>query len=150
MSPEMEKEVETKPTLTLTLEQLIRSCSAMPGELTPLQTLNSSKYMWAVQSMNLRKIIRQIDVELKDYQDTWKEVLNKYADKDEKGEIVVDENGAPKFTDENRVLVNTEHNLLMDKVVTLEGTKFTLKDIGEKTEISALYLDALDWLIQED
>ena len=109
--------------ITLTLEQLINSTEA-------LRSL-SQKPLKARCAYAVGKILRAADAEMTSFNETRKELIDKYGEKDEKGILKEDENGNVHIIMEKLNDFNTELQELLATTIEINANKISIDDIGE-------------------
>lgn len=116
--------------------------------LSDIQNLRaiSQKQLPVKASYAIAKNISKIEAELKIYDKERQKLIDKYAEKDDKGKVIADENGQIKFKDKDswdkdiRVLLDIENNI--------DIHKFSI-DLLEGYDISPAELQAIDYMIDE-
>lgn len=93
----------------------------------------------------LSKIQKAIGVEAERYHSLRIGVVKKYAEVDEKGELIVNETGNAKISDENVPLLIAELDELHNLDVDMPDLIISIDDL-EKVELSASDLSLLDML----
>lgn len=107
----------------------------------------SRKQLPVKASYAIAKNIGKLESELKDYDKQRQKLLDQYAEKDKKGERII-ENGQVKFTDENKEKFQKDINELLDIKADVDIHKFKFSEI-ENCSFSAAELRAIDYMIEE-
>ena len=94
-------------------------------------------------AFKLRKIVTRVDEELSRYHETRKEYLKKYAELDDDGNLVPNEAGGAKLTDENSEAFLVELNELLQLEVDV-GT-VSIDELGDisMTTMDLIHLDGV-------
>lgn len=109
--------------ITLTLEQLINSTDA-------LKTL-SQKPLKARCAYSVGKILKAADAEMVTFNETRMELIKKYGEKDESGELKTDENGNVHVILDKLNEFNNELQELLATTIEINANKISIDDIGE-------------------
>ena len=109
--------------ITLTLEQLINSTDA-------LKTL-SQKPLKARCAYLVGKILRAADAEMTAFNEARMDLIKKYGEKDESGELKTDENGNVHIIMEELNNFNSELQELLKTTVEISSDRIKIDDIGE-------------------
>lgn len=83
----------------------------------------------------LARLAREVAKEVEVFDNTRMELVKKYADKDESGEVVVNKNGNVHITDENLALCNRELNDVLAAEIELNASKVPI-DWFEEVELT--------------
>lgn len=92
----------------------------------------------------IARLAREVAREVEVFDNTRTELVKKYADKDESGEVIVNENGNVHITDENLARCNKELNEVLVTEIELNANKMPI-DWFEEVELTveeALALEA--------
>lgn len=92
----------------------------------------------------IARLAREVTKEVEVFDNTRTDIVKKYADKDEYGEVKVNENGNVHITDENLALCNKELNEVLISEIELNANKMPI-DWFEDVELTveeALALEA--------
>ena len=84
-------------------------------------------------AFNVAKLIRSIDGEYELYNTERDKLIKKYGNKDENGELIVDENGRCRVADEDIPKFNEEIQELLNNEVTINAPKLYISELGEET-----------------
>lgn len=94
-----------------------------------------------VKAVKLHRIVNKINEEKAIYNKLYKDIINKYAEKDEKGQIVLDIRKEPIFNDISKVI--TELRELDDVVIELgEFEMFSIEDL-DNLSLTVAELDSI-------
>lgn len=85
-----------------------------------------AKLAWQVS-----KLLKAAEQEIQIFNDTRMSVIKKYGEKDENGELITDDNGNCKISDNNLILFNTELNELLSNEVEINANKLNINDFGD-------------------
>ncbi|WP_238884536.1 DUF1617 family protein [Clostridium sp. YIM B02551] len=108
----------------------------------------AQKQLQIKASYAIAKNISKIESELKIYNKEREKLIDKYAEKDEKGNIISYENGNVKFKDDCIDLWNRDINELLAIENEIEIHKFSIS-LLDNCHISASELIAIDYMIEE-
>lgn len=106
-------------------------------------------------SYRLSKIAKAVDSELDEYQAALKTLLERYANKDAEGKIVIlgddgkrvtEGSGQPDIPADKKADVQREHGELLTTEVTIPGKQIAINELGD-IQMSAANLLSLDWLL---
>lgn len=116
--------------------------------LNDLKTLGeiSQKQLPIKVSYAIAKNISKIESELKIYNKEREKLINKHAEKDDKGKVIADENGQIKFKDPEAWDKDIKELLAIENEI--EVHKFHLEAL-EGYSMSAAELKAIDYMIDE-
>lgn len=115
-----------------------------------IQTLSAltQKQLPVKISYAIAKNIGKIQSELNIYNKERAKLVDKYAEKDEKGEIVVEKNKQIKFKDKCVEDWKRDINALLDIESDIDIHKFSINDLNG-FNISAAEIKAIDYMIKE-
>lgn len=99
-------------------------------------------------AFKLKTIIKMVNEEHQKYEECRKEALNRLSEKDENGNIRLDESGRAKLSEENSKLFAKEFKDLLE--TQLEIPKIKASELGEDLKISTEELLLLEDLILEE
>lgn len=95
------------------------------------------------------KLLKRLEDELNLFTETRTNLINRYANKDENGELVIDpETQEYKFTEENMRAFVDEINAVLDREIEINANKIKLDDLGETT-FTPMQMMALEAFIEE-
>lgn len=97
-------------------------------------------------SYAISKNISKIESELKVYDKERQKLIDKYAEKDEKGQAIADEKGQIKFNDKDSW--DNDIKVLLDIENEIDIHKFSINELNG-INISAVELQAIDYMIDE-
>lgn len=101
-------------------------------------------------SYSLYKNIKNISDELETYNERKSLLINKYALKDENGNIVIDSDKTVQLLDDNIELWNKEINELLDIIVSVDIVKLDLNELANSNcNITPAELKVIEYLILE-
>ena len=108
--------------IQLTLEQLINSVDV-------LQKLSTAEVKARV-AFNIGKMLRASEAEINNFNDTRINLIKKYAQKDDSGEIIMDDNGNVTIEPNNLEIFNQELRELIATTIELNTSKINLDDLN--------------------
>lgn len=127
--------------ITITLEQLLNSTDGLKGL--------SQKPLKARPAYAISKILKAADAEMTTFNDTRMELIKKYGEKDETGELKSDENGNVHIVDEMLSTFNKELQDLLSTSIDINANKIRIEDIGD-VEFTPAEMAQLDDFIEFD
>lgn len=127
--------------ITITLEQLLNSTDGLKGL--------SQKQLKARPAYAISKILKAADAEMTTFNDTRMELIKKYGEKDETGELKSDENGNVHIVDEMLSTFNKELQDLLSTSIDINANKIRIDDIGD-VEFTPAEMAQLDEFIEFD
>lgn len=77
-------------------------------------------------AFKIARLVRELDKEMQTFNDERQKLFQKYAEKDENGELIVDENNLIKFPPENVQTINDELNALLETELEINADKLPL------------------------
>lgn len=83
-----------------------------------------AKLAWSVS-----RILKMAEVELQQFNDTRMQLIIKYGQKDENGELITDEKGNCSIEKEHLVEFNSELNELLATEITINANKLNIEDL---------------------
>jgi len=92
--------------------------------------------------------LREVDKELTLFNETRSNLIKKYGEKDEKGELKIDENGNCKFIPENIEKFYSEMDDILNNIIELNANKIELKDL-ENLDFTPIEMVVLEPFIEE-
>ena len=95
------------------------------------------------------KVIQAVSNELELYDKARRELLNKYCEKDENGEIIVSGDGNVQIMKDNIPDYNKEIAILNDTQIELNAVTLDLEDF-EDIEMTPKEMVQIDWVIKKD
>jgi hypothetical protein len=99
-------------------------------------------------AFQVARLLRDLDNEIKIFNETRINLVRKYGMKDENGELKVDENGNCSLEPENIETFNTELNELLNTTITLNVEPINIEDLSDGSFTPTDML-ALEPFIQE-
>lgn len=94
------------------------------------------------------RLLREIDKELTLFNETRGNLIKKYGEKDENGELKIDENGNCKFTSEEMDKFYFEMNDILNNIIELNANKIELNDL-ENLDFTPTEMILLEPFIEE-
>ena len=125
--------------IKITLEQLINSSDA-------LRNL-SQKQLKARSAYTVAKLIKAADTEMTNFNDVRVDLVKKYAEKDENGELILDENQNIKVPPENIEKFNIELQELLKTTIEINANKISIDDL-EDIQFTPTEMAQLDEFIE--
>lgn len=122
--------------IKVTIEQVLK--------INPILSKLATKSYAGRIAFALARLAREVAKEVEVFDNTRMELVKKYADKDESGEVIVNENGNVHITDENLACCNKELNEVLATEIELNANKMPI-DWFEDVELTieeALALEA--------
>lgn len=98
-------------------------------------------------AFKLKGINAKVQAETQKYEEVRQAALKRYGDKDEKGELLLNEDQTVKFSSDNFQAFATELNELSDTDVEVGAISIT--ELGEKVQLTGDEVIALDSLLTE-
>ena len=127
--------------ITSTLEQLLNSTDGLKGL--------SQKQLKARSAYAVSKILKAADAEMTTFNDTRMELIKKYGEKDENGELKRDEQDNVHIVDDMLPTFNKELQELLNTSVDINANKIRIEDIGD-VEFTPAEMAQLDEFIEFD
>ena len=109
--------------INITLRELVDSSDTMKKL--------SQKSLKGKIAYYIARLLREIDKELTLFNETRGTLIKKYGEKDENGELKIDENGNCKFSPEATERFYSEMNDILNNVIELNANKINLNDLEE-------------------
>jgi len=119
----------------------------MLNSMEPLKKLSAYQLKTKI-AYQIARLMREINKEYELFQKTRQNLAMKYAEKNEKNEIIIDENGNYKIKNDKINICNEEIAELINTKISLNVEPINLEDI-ENTECTPTEIFALMPLIQE-
>ena len=91
----------------------------------------ANKELKARLAWSVSKLLKAADKEISDFNDTRMNLIKKYGEKDESGELITDEKGNCKIIADNMDAFTDELNELMNTDVEINANKILIDDIGD-------------------
>lgn len=109
--------------INLKLETLINSAEGLKGL--------SQKKLKAKTAYVIGKILKAADAEMASFNETRMELIKKYGEKDENGELVQDDKGNVRVSQESIENFSNELKGLLDTEIEIAGNKIKMDDLGD-------------------
>ena len=109
--------------INLKLETLINSAEGLKGL--------SQKKLMAKTAYVIGKILKAADAEMASFNETRMELIKKYGEKDENGELVQDDKGNVRVSQESIEDFSNELKGLLDTEIEIAGNKIKMDDLGD-------------------
>ena len=109
--------------ISITLEQLVNSTEGL-REL-------SQKTLKARPAYAVAKILKAAEAEMTGFNDTRMNLIKKYGEKKDDGELNTDENGNVHIAPESLTDFNKELQELLDTRIEINANKIRIEDIGD-------------------
>ena len=108
-------------------------------ELKIQDLLNSTDALQKLAKMNLKarlawqvaKLLKVVDEEIQDFNKTRIEVIKKYGNKDENGELITDDKGNCKIEGSNLAIFNKELEELAETKIELQVNRIKISDLED-------------------
>ena len=112
-----------------------------------LKKLNTAEGLSFKTALSIAKNIKEIDEVLQVYENKRKELINKYGEKDEKGELITEGDNV-KLT--NRAAFVNEFNALAMEDVDIEIKKISVDDLENVTSLTLSDINDISFLLEEE
>jgi hypothetical protein len=109
--------------INVKLEELVNATEGLKGL--------SQKQLKARCAYAVGKILKSADAEIQSFNETRMELIKKYGEKDENGELKTEENGNVRIPAEQMEAFSRELRELLDTNVEISANKIKMDDIGE-------------------
>lgn len=126
--------------INITLRELVDSSEIMK-KLAQKSLKGKTAYYIA-------RLLREIDKELTLFNETRGNLIKKYGEKDENGELKIDENGNCKFLPEEMDKFYSEMNDILNDIIELNVNKIELNDL-ENLDFTPTEMILLEPFIEE-
>ena len=80
-------------------------------------------------AFKIARLARELDTEMKTFNEERQKIIQKYGNKDENGELIVDENGNIKFDNANIEEINQEFSSLLETELEINADKLPMDSI---------------------
>jgi len=97
---------------------------------------------------NIARIIREVENEMKIFEETRRKLFDKYGEKDENGELLINADGNITITPENISLYNNEIQEVLNTSITLNAEKLNIEDL-ENIELTPNQVYLINAFINE-
>ncbi len=106
----------------------------------------------AKTAWQIARLLKSTEAEIQGFQEAREALVNKYGEKNENGELVVDEKKNYKFMPENLEAFVAEFNDLVESEVEINANKLKIEQIleAEKADFSPSDMVALEPFIEMD
>ena len=78
------------------------------------------------------RILKSADTEIQSFNDTRMNLIKKYGEKDEAGELVTDDSGNCKIPNESLAMFSSELNELIDTEIEINANKIAIDSLDDK------------------
>ena len=109
----------------------------------------SQKQLKARSAYTIAKILKAADAEMETFNNSRVDLIKKYGEKKEDGELNTDENGNVRILPEALESFNTELKELLDTSVEINANKVKIEDLGD-VEFTPAEIAQLDAFIDFD
>ena len=108
--------------INITLGELVNSTNA----LQKLASMSlKAKLAWQVA-----KLLKEAEKEIQSFNDTRMDVIKKYGEKDENGELITDEKGNCKILEGQTQEFSNELNELINTQIEINANRLSINDLG--------------------
>lgn len=80
-------------------------------------------------AFKIARLARELDKEMQTFNAERQKIIQKYGNKDENGELIIDENGNIKFDNSDLVEINQEFNSLLETELEINADKLPMDSI---------------------
>ena len=80
-------------------------------------------------AFKIARLARELDKEMQTFNEERQKIIQKYGNKDENGELIVDENGNVKFDNANIAEINQEFSSLLETELEINADKLPMDSI---------------------
>jgi len=80
-------------------------------------------------AFKIARLARELDKEMQTFNTERQKIIQKYGEKDENGELIIDENNNVKFNKTNLAEINQEFNSLLDTDLEINADKLPMDSI---------------------
>lgn len=112
-----------------------------------LKKLSTAEGLPFKTALSIARDIKEIDEVLQVYENKRKELVNKYGEKDENGELVIKDDNV-KLTD--RTAFVNEFNALAMEDVDIEIKKISVNDLENVTSLTPSDINNISFLLEEE
>ena len=109
--------------ITVKLEEIVNGAEALK--------VLANKSLKGKTAYRVSRLLRELEKEFSLFNDTRGELIKKYGEKDENGELKVNENSEYTIAPENIQAFYNEINEILGNEVEINGNKIPLAEIGE-------------------
>lgn len=82
-------------------------------------------------AFKIARLARELDTEMKTFNEERQKIVQKYGKKDENGELIADENGNVKFDNADIEEINQEFSSLLETELEINADKLPMDSIDE-------------------
>ena len=82
-------------------------------------------------AFKIARLARELDTEMKTFNEERQKIIQKYVKKDENGELIVDDNGNVNFDKNSLIEINQEFNSLLETELEINADKLPMDSIDE-------------------
>jgi len=82
-------------------------------------------------AFKIARLARELDTEMKTFNEERQKIIQKYGKKDENGELIVDDNGNVNFDKNSLIEINQEFNSLLETELEINADKLPMDSIDE-------------------
>ena len=109
----------------------------------------SQKDFKAKLAWTIARLLKSAENEIQSFNDTRMNLIKKYGEKDENGELITDENGNCKINQEDIDIFSKELNELMDSEVEINANKMKM-DLLENIDFTPSDMAVLEPFVEFD
>jgi len=80
-------------------------------------------------AFKIARLARELDKEMQTFNEERQKIIQKYGNKDENGELIIDENGNIKFDNADLIEINQEFNSLLETELEINADKLPMDSI---------------------
>ena len=80
-------------------------------------------------AFKIARLARELDTEMKTFNEERQKIIQKYGNKDENGELIIDENGNVKFDNANIEEINQDFSSLLETELEINADKLPMDSI---------------------
>lgn len=125
--------------IKMTLNELMNAAPA-------LKELSEKNFMGAT-TFKIARLIREVDKEIKTFEEERMKIVNKYGEKDENGELASQEDGTVKIIEDKINECNQELVDLLNAEVEINAEKLK-EEVFEKIELTPALVIAIEGLVE--
>lgn len=125
--------------IKMTLNELMNAAPAL-REL-------SEKSFTGATTFKIARLIREVDKEIKTFEEERMKIVNKYGEKDENGELATQEDGTVKIIEDKINECNQELVDLLNAEVEINAEKLK-EEVFEKIELTPALVIAIEGLVE--
>lgn len=114
---------------------------------TPALKELSGKSFTGATTFKIARLIREVDKEIKTFEEERMKIVNKYGEKDENGELASQEDGTVKIIEDKINECNQELVDLLNAEVEINAEKLK-EEVFEKIELTPVLAIAIEGLVE--